>query len=136
MLIFIWLLAAAVQADLLSQMRDLYTAAAAQNRELVACLAADSIGPPLDSAGDSLSASAEAALELCQPPRWEGVVHTHQHPSRFWKHRLSPADRAVISEWRWRWRVASRFCVVWGPRRGDIYCERWPRLEEDDNGRG
>ncbi len=136
MLIFIWLLAVTAQADLLSQMRSLYAAAAAQNRELVACLATDSISPPLDSAGDSLSVRPEESLEECRPPQWEGTVHTHQYPSPFFKRTFSPSDRAVISKWRARWGVASRHCVVWGPRRGDVYCERWPRLEENDNGRG
>jgi hypothetical protein len=63
---------------------------------------------------DSVRVQARPSLDRCGPPAWLGTVHTHilsdgGRPAP----NLSASDRAVIQEWRARWRAEGLFCVVY-----------------------
>jgi hypothetical protein len=100
--------------------------------ERAACLAgvieADTVRvlrilPLVAAGGDSLGISANASLEACGPPEWQGTVHTHialragQRPySSF-----SGADRGVMLMWGQRWRANGIFCVLFSTEQA--HCE-------------
>jgi hypothetical protein len=77
----------------------------------------------LDGWADSLGVSAARPIEVCGPPGWQGMVHTHvalydgQRPySTF-----SGADRGVNRIWWRRWNTEGMFCVVYSTT--GAYCE-------------
>jgi hypothetical protein len=100
--------------------------------ERVACLAGviedDTVRvlrilPLVATGGDSLGISANASLEACGPPEWQGTVHTHialregQRPySNF-----SGADRGVMLMWGQRWKATGIFCVLFSNEQA--HCE-------------
>ena len=100
--------------------------------ERVACLAGviedDTVRvlrilPLVATGGDSLGIPANASLEACGPPEWQGTVHTHialregQRPySSF-----SGADRGVMLMWGQRWKATGIFCVLFSSEQA--HCE-------------
>jgi hypothetical protein len=113
-----------------AELRRLWSASRASGMERVACLSAvmddDSVRVTgvraLEGWADSLMISAREPLELCHPPEWLGMVHTHialhggQPYSTF-----SGADRGVNTLWWRRWSVDGTFCVLFSEQ--DAYCE-------------
>ncbi|HEY7637131.1 MAG TPA: hypothetical protein VH763_16390 [Gemmatimonadales bacterium] len=100
--------------------------------ERVACLAgvieSDTvrvlrIRPLVATGGDSLGISANASLEACGPPEWQGTVHTHialregQRPYSL----FSGADRGVMLMWGERWKATGIFCVLFSSEQA--HCE-------------
>ena len=78
---------------------------------------------PLVAGADSLAVSAQASLEACGPPLWQGTVHTHialMYGERPYE-RFSGSDRGVMQLWWRRWKQDGMFCVLYTPR--DAYCE-------------
>ncbi len=110
----------------------LWSSSLESRTERVACLAgviqADTVRvlrilPLVAAGGDSLGISANASLEACGPPEWQGTVHTHialragQRPySSF-----SGADRGVMLMWGQRWRANGIFCVLFSSEQA--HCE-------------
>jgi hypothetical protein len=104
-------------------MRALWSASVAARAERVACLASVEEGDtlritrvqPLDGGADSLAVPAEASLEACGPPAWQGTVHTHialtadQRPFAV----FSGADRGVMLMWWQRWKSDGTFCLLY-----------------------
>lgn len=113
------------------ELRRLWTTSRDAGAERVACLAGimddDSMRVtrvrPLDSWADSLMISAGEALELCAPPAWLGMVHTHiaHRPDQQPYARFSGADRGVNTMWWRRWNTDGTFCVLFSER--EAYCE-------------
>lgn len=110
----------------------LWSSSLSSRAERVACLAGVIEGdtvrvfrilPLVATGGDSLGISANASLEACGPPSWQGTVHTHiamragQRPySRF-----SGADRGVMLMWGQRWKATGMFCVLFSSEQA--HCE-------------
>ncbi len=121
-----------IEPDARAALRQLWAASLESRSERVACLASTIDGDtvritriqPLDAAGiDSLAVGAEASLETCGPPTWQGTVHTHialpdgQRPySKF-----SGADRGVMLTWGRRWKSQGTFCLLFAE--ASIHCE-------------
>lgn len=124
--------AIAFAPDARAALHQLWAASVGSRTERVACLASTVEGDtvritgiqPLDGPGvDSLAVSAEASLETCAPPAWQGTVHTHialydgQRPySRF-----SGADRGVMLSWGRRWQSVGTFCLLYAETM--VHCE-------------
>ena len=113
-------------------LRALWDESVAAQQERVACLAADIRGDTVfvqrvlrlePDAADSMGVSADASIERCGPPEWDGTVHTHvalyteDSPSR----RFSGQDRTVMRMWYDRWRSDGVFCVAYSER--SAHCE-------------
>jgi hypothetical protein len=112
-------------------LRQLWAASVAAGAERVACLASVVDGDtlritrimPLSAGADSMAVSAEASLETCGPPTWQGTVHTHiardgngQPFGMF-----SGSDRGVMLMWWRRWNTDGTFCLVYAEDRA--HCE-------------
>jgi hypothetical protein len=112
-------------------MHLLWSASVAARAERVACLASVEEGDtlritrvePLAGGADSLAVSAEASLETCGPPTWQGTVHTHialtpdQRPYAI----FSGADRGIMLMWWRRWNSDGTFCLLYSP--DQAHCE-------------
>lgn len=121
-----------IEPDALARLHQLWAASVAAKAERVACLASTIEGDtvritrvlPLDGhAEDSLAVGAEASLDLCGPPAWQGTVHTHI--ALYDGHRpysiFSGADRGVMLTWGERWRSQGTFCLLFSE--SGIHCE-------------
>ncbi|HEY7482227.1 MAG TPA: hypothetical protein VH680_17065 [Gemmatimonadales bacterium] len=119
------------EPDAQTELRRLWVASNAARAEQVACLAGeirdDTVRVirilPLAGWADSLGVSAQASLDTCGPPRWQGTVHTHvalRSGGRPYS-RFSGADRGVNRIWWHKWNAEGMFCVVFSPT--DAYCE-------------
>lgn len=109
------------------------------NQEQVACLGGElregrvhvsRVEPLPYSEADSARVQARHSLDRCGPPAWMGTAHTHilevgGQPAPG----LSASDRAVIQEWRARWRAEGLFCVVYSATRAA--CEYGPSVERE-----
>lgn len=129
----------ALEPEARSALSDLWDASVAANEERVACLGGELRGgrvrvhrvepiPYLEA--DSARVQARPSLDRCGPPAWLGTVHTHilevgGRPA----HGLSDPDRAVIQEWRARWRAEGLFCVVYSATR--VTCEYGSSVERE-----
>lgn len=105
----------------------LWEASIDANEEQVACLGGELRGGRVHVSrvepipyveADSVRVQARPSLDRCGPPAWLGTVHTHilevgGRPAPG----LSAPDRAVIHEWRARWRAEGLFCVVYSATR-------------------
>lgn len=113
-------------------LRELWRRSSAEKREYVACLGgtirSDSVLVERiltlePTAADSLGVSAEASIDTCGPPLYQGTVHTHialMDGDRPYE-RFSGADRGVMALWWRRWKQDGMFCVLYTQR--DAYCE-------------
>jgi hypothetical protein len=124
-------MALALSAEAGAAMHQLWNASVAARAELVACLASVSDGDtlritrvqPLPGGADSLAVSAQASLEMCGPPLWQGTVHTHialtpgQRPYAI----FSGADRGVMLMWWQRWKTDGTFCLLYASDKA--HCE-------------
>ena len=120
-------IAPAAQADL----HALWSASVAANVERVGCLASviedDTLRIlrvlPLDAGADAQAVSAQASLETCGPPEWQGTVHTHiAQMGRGGAYRLfSGADRGVMLLWWQRWKTDGTFCLLYAET--ELHCE-------------
>jgi hypothetical protein len=120
-----------VGPDARGGLRDLWRASVAAHAERVACLASAVDGDtlrilhvqPLGAGGDSVAVSAEASLEICGPPAWQGTVHTHislredQPAPRM----FSGSDRGVMLMWWQRWKMDGTFCLLYAA--DEAHCE-------------
>lgn len=123
--------AVVVAAEAGTAMHALWTASLAAHTELVACLASTVDGDtlritriqPLAAGADSLAVSAEASLESCGPPTWQGTLHTHiahlpdQRPYAL----FSGADRGIMLMWWQRWKSDGTFCLLFA--QDQAHCE-------------
>ena len=123
--------AVAVAAEAATAMRALWNASVAAHTELVACLASTVDGDTLRitriqrlaAGADSLAVSAEASLESCGPPTWQGTLHTHialrpdQQPYAL----FSGADRGIMLMWWQRWKSDGTFCLLYA--QDQAHCE-------------
>jgi hypothetical protein len=123
--------ALAVTAEAATAMRALWAASVAAHTELVACLASTVDGDtlritriqPLTAGADSLAVSAQASLESCGPPTWQGTLHTHialradQQPYGL----FSGADRGIMLMWWQRWKSDGTFCLLY--TQDQAHCE-------------
>lgn len=113
-------------------LRDLWQRSIAEQRERVACLGAVLTRDTVfinrvlllePARADSLGVSAQASIDTCGPPDWQGTVHTHiahlDDGSPY--DRFSGADRGVMQLWWRRWRVDGAFCVLYTEM--EAYCE-------------
>jgi hypothetical protein len=123
--------ALAVAPHAQSAMRALWRESAAARTERVACLSSVVDGDtlritrvhPLTAGADSLAVSAQASLELCGPPEWQGTLHTHvAHRDGVRPYPLfSGADRGVMLMWWQRWRTDGTFCLLYAE--DEAHCE-------------
>jgi hypothetical protein len=119
------------EPDAQTELRRLWVVSHAARAEQVACLAGEIRGDtvrvtrilPLAGWADSLGVSAQASLDTCAPPRWQGTVHTHValRPGGRPYSRFSGADRGVNRIWWHKWSAEGMFCVLFSPT--DAYCE-------------
>jgi hypothetical protein len=123
--------ALAVSSEAGQAMHALWHASVAARAERVACLASVVDGDtlrilriqPLIAGADSLAVSAQASLEACGPPAWQGTVHTHvalradQRPYGL----FSGADRGVMLMWWQRWKSDGTFCLLYAE--DQAHCE-------------
>jgi hypothetical protein len=112
-------------------MHLLWSTSVAARAERVACLASVVDGDtlritrvePLTGGADSMAVSAEASLETCGPPTWQGTVHTHialtsnQRPYAL----FSGADRGIMLMWWRRWNSDGTFCLLYS--QDQAHCE-------------
>jgi hypothetical protein len=113
-------------------LRELWRRSSDEKREYVACLGGtihqdsvlvERILTLEPTAADSLGVSAQASIDTCGPPLYQGTVHTHiamMDGARPYE-RFSGADRGVMAMWWRRWKQDGMFCVLYTPR--DAYCE-------------
>ena len=123
--------AVAVGVEAKTAMHALWTASVARHTELVACLASTTDGDTLRitriqrlaAGADSMAVSAEASLEICGPPTWQGTLHTHialrpdQQPYAL----FSGADRGIMLMWWQRWKSDGTFCLLYA--QDQAHCE-------------
>ena len=124
--------AVAFTTDARAELHRLWSLSLASKTERVACLASLIEGDTvritrvqlLDGAGiDSLAVGAQASLDTCAPPLWQGTVHTHialydgQQPYA----RFSGADRGVMQTWGQRWKSQGTFCLLYAET--TVHCE-------------
>lgn len=115
-----------------TSLRDLWRRSAAEKREYVACLGGtireegvlvERVLTLEPTGADSLGVSAQASIDNCGPPLYQGTVHTHialmdgERPYE----RFSGADRGVMALWWRRWKQDGMFCVLYTQQ--DAYCE-------------
>lgn len=113
-------------------LRELWTRSSAEKREYVACIGGvirqdtvfvERVLPLEPTSADSLGVSAQASIDTCGPPLYQGTVHTHialidgERPYE----RFSGADRGVMLMWWRRWKMDGMFCVLYTQK--DAYCE-------------
>jgi hypothetical protein len=113
-------------------LRDLWARSVAERREYVACIGGvirqdsvfvERVLPLEPTRADSLGVSAQASIDTCGPPLYQGTVHTHialidgERPYE----RFSGSDRGVMLMWWRRWKVDGMFCVLYTQK--DAYCE-------------
>ena len=113
-------------------LHQLWSSSVEARAERVACLAGvigdDTVRvlrilPLVATSGDSLGTRANASLEACGPPEWQGTVHTHialregQRPYSL----FSGADRGVMLMWGQRWKATGIFCVLFSSEQA--HCE-------------
>lgn len=124
-------LAFSVTSEAGAGLHALWSASIAARTEQVACLASVIDGDtlritrvqPLVAGADSLAVSAEASLEACGPPLWQGTVHTHialtagQRPYA----QFSGADRGIMLMWWQRWKADGTFCLLFAE--DQAHCE-------------
>lgn len=114
-----------------SDLQRLWSASLDAKREMVACLAGEAVGDdvrvtrilPLESwRGDSLGVAAQASIDRCGPPEFQGTVHTHiaHHGGQPYV-TFSGADIGVMRLWWRRWHVEGYFCVIYSAI--EAYCE-------------
>lgn len=121
-----------IEPDARAELHRLWAASLESRTERVACLAStiedDTVRitrvRPLEGRGvDSLAVGAEASLEMCRPPDWQGTVHTHI--ALYDGHRpystFSGADRGVMLTWGQRWRSEGTFCLLFTET--GVHCE-------------
>jgi hypothetical protein len=121
-----------IEPDARAELHRLWAVSLESRTERVACLATtienDTVRitrvRPLEGRGvDSLAVGAQASLEICGPPAWQGTVHTHialydgQRPYSI----FSGADRGVMLSWGQRWRSEGTFCLLYAER--SVHCE-------------
>ena len=119
--------APAAQAEL----RALWSGSLAAKLERVACLASVIDGDTLrivrvqalDAGADSVAVSAQASLETCGPPEWQGTVHTHiaQAGGAPAYRNFSGADRGIMLMWWQRWKADGTFCLLYAEN--EVHCE-------------
>ena len=120
------------EANARDALHQLWSSSVKSRTERVACLAGaiedDTVRvlrilPLVATGGDSLGISANASLEACGPPEWQGTVHTHialregQRPYSL----FSGADRGVMLMWGQRWKATGIFCVLFSSEQA--HCE-------------
>jgi hypothetical protein len=124
--------AVAIAPDARTELHHLWSASMESRTERVACLASTIDGDTvritrvqlLDALGvDSLAVGAEASLEMCRPPLWQGTVHTHiaLRDGREPYSRFSGADRGVMQTWGQRWQSQGTFCLLYAETA--VHCE-------------
>lgn len=121
----------ALDAEAGAAMHDLWRASVAAHAEQVACLASVIRGDtlritrvrPLTAGTDSMAVPAQASLEQCGPPEWQGTVHTHiaLTPSQRPYSLFSGADRGVMLMWWQRWKTDGTFCLLYAEN--EAHCE-------------
>jgi hypothetical protein len=122
----------AIAPDARAELHRLWTSSVESRTERVACLASIIDGDTvritrvqlLDGLGvDSLAVGAEASLEMCAPPMWQGTVHTHiaLRDGRQPYSRFSGADRGVMLSWGQRWQSQGTFCLLYAETA--VHCE-------------
>jgi hypothetical protein len=122
----------AITPDARAELHRLWSSSVESRTERVACLASIIDGDTvritrvqlLDGVGvDSLAVSAEASLEVCAPPLWQGTVHTHiaLRDGRQPYSRFSGADRGVMQTWGQRWKSQGTFCLLYAET--TVHCE-------------
>lgn len=120
------------EPDAREGLHQLWSSSVESRIERVACLAGviedDTVRvlrilPLVATGGDSLGISANASLDACGPPEWQGTVHTHialregQRPYSL----FSGADRGVMLMWGQRWNATGIFCVLFSSEQA--HCE-------------
>jgi hypothetical protein len=124
--------AVAITPDARVGLHQLWSSSMESRTERVACLASIIDGDTvritrvqlLDGPGeDSLAVGAEASLETCAPPTWQGTVHTHiaLRDGRQPYSRFSGADRGVMQSWGQRWKSQGTFCLLYAETA--VHCE-------------
>ena len=123
--------ALAVSAEAGQAMHALWEESVAARAERVACLASVVTGDtlrvirvqPLTAGADSLAVSAQASLDACGPPAWQGTVHTHiaLRPDQQPYGLFSGADRGVMLMWWQRWHSDGTFCLLYAE--DQAHCE-------------
>jgi hypothetical protein len=118
--------------DAATQLHQLWSESVAEKREHVACIAGEVYDDSVRvtrvkllevSSADSLGVSAQASIDACGAPNWNGTVHTHiarydgEHPYA----NFSGADRGIIFLWWRRWQVDGMFCVLYSE--AEAFCE-------------
>lgn len=114
------------------ELQQLWRLSSNAKREMVACLAGEPSGDGVrvtkvllleTRRGDSLGVTAQASIDRCGPPEFQGTVHTHvalhdgEHPYTT----FSGADQGVMVMWWRRWQVEGYFCVLYSAE--EAYCE-------------
>jgi hypothetical protein len=121
-----------IEPDARVELHRLWTASLESRTERVACLAStienDTVRitrvRPLEGQGvDSVAVGAQASLDICGPPAWQGTVHTHiaLNADRQPNSRFSGADRGVMLSWGQRWRSQGTFCLLYAETA--VHCE-------------
>ena len=124
--------AVSIAPDARATLHRLWAASLESRTERVACLASIIEGDTvritrvqiLDGLGvDSLAVAAEASLETCAPPLWQGTVHTHiaLRDGRQPYSRFSGADRGIMQTWGQRWKSQGTFCLLYAET--TVHCE-------------
>lgn len=114
-----------------SDLQRLWSASVDAKREMVACLAGEAAGDDVrvtrvlileSRRGDSLGVAAQASIDRCGPPEFQGTVHTHvaHHGGQPYV-TFSGADIGVMRLWWRRWQVEGYFCVIYSAI--EAYCE-------------
>jgi hypothetical protein len=124
--------AVAIAPGARAELHRLWASSMESRTERVGCLASTIEGDTvritrvqlLDGLGvDSLAVGAEASLEMCAPPLWQGTVHTHiaLRDGRQPYSRFSGADRGVMQTWGQRWKSQGTFCLLYAET--SVHCE-------------
>jgi hypothetical protein len=114
-----------------ADLRALWTASVGAGVERVACLAStvdhDTLRITrilaLSAGADSTAVSAQASLDTCGPPDWQGTVHTHiaQIGGAPGYRYFSGADRGIMLMWWRRWKADGTFCLLYAEN--EVHCE-------------
>ena len=70
-----------------------------------------------------MAVSAQASLDTCGPPEWQGTVHTHiaQVAGAPGYRFFSGADRGIMLMWWQRWKADGTFCLLYAEN--EVHCE-------------
>lgn len=110
----------------------LWTLSSDARQEMVACIGGVPHGDSVlvtrvlilePGRADSLGVSAQASIDRCGPPEFQGTVHTHialREGERPYAS-FSGADKGVMMLWWRRWQAEGYFCVLYSP--DQAYCE-------------